>query len=175
MSFWDSGGGGLVDGWAKQMEAMQKKATEKLQKKAAEASTAWERLVSQDAAENAGEDAGAAGGAKTTSSKDSPSRDPVLLVLPEGPAVSTTPAMHALPSASSVLSPLTSHASSTNQSRSQNSSSERDSGSAGSPTVDLERTESPPTNLQQQSPGNECSIFDCVCCWRLITRLDTLN
>jgi len=158
MSFWDSGGGGLVDGWAKQMEAMQKKATEKLQKKAAEASTAWGRLVSPDAPEHAGEDTGAAGGAKTQGSKEGPSRDPALLVLPEGPAVSTTPAMHALPSASTVLSPFSSHASFTNQSRSQNSSSERDSWSAGSPTVDVERTESPPTNpVLQNSPGNEGS------------------
>ena len=35
-SFWEGEGGGLMDGWAKKVEEMQRRATEKLQKKAAE-------------------------------------------------------------------------------------------------------------------------------------------
>ena len=58
--FWEGEGGNLMDSWAKKMEEMQRKATEKLRKKAAEVqkmteiSNAWSLFETQNSCDSAG-------------------------------------------------------------------------------------------------------------------------
>lgn len=145
-----------MDSWAKQMEEMQKKAAEKLQKKAAEASSAWGMLVAQESSPDdaAGEEAGAgaekpgADPAQCSKEGSLSSKSSPHLVLPAGPAVSTTPAMQALTGTSTAPSPFTSHESSTNHSCSHNSS-----GSSSTSPVDAEGVDSPPAIRRRQPPG----------------------
>jgi hypothetical protein len=159
-----------MDSWAKQMEEMQKKAAEKLQKKAAEASSAWGMLVAQGSSPDdaAGEEAGA-GAEKPGADPAQSSREGSLssknsphLVLPAGPAASTTPAMHALTGTSTAPSPFTSHESSTNHSASGCGASGCGGSSSTSP-VDAEGVDSPPAIRGRQPPGTIRAMQPCCC------------
>ena len=155
-----------MDSWAKQMEVMQKKAAEKLQKKAAEASSVLGLFTTQGLSPDApGEDAGAgaeeSGADSTEGSKEATSDRTSAHLLPAGPAVSRTPAMHALTGTSMAPSPFTSHASSANLSRSHHSS-ERGSWSTDSP-VDAEGAESSLAIPEPQPAGIQLSTVVTSC------------